>query len=145
MKHEMRRAARLTIPVCLILVAAVAARSAPVVAEIAVCLGVDAETRAPVGAATTFTPGTKRLFCYTRITGCTEPTAVEHVWYRAGETVARIRLDVGSSDWRTWSSKRLLRSWAGDWEIKVLDAEGLVLASSAFRIEPAASATGEGE
>ena len=57
-----------------------------------------------------------------------------HAWYHEGETRARVDLPVGSLSWRTWSSKRILPSWTGRWEVKVLDAEGTVLGAAAFEI-----------
>ena len=63
------------------------------------------------------------------------PDTVTHVWYHEGKTMARVDLNIGSADWRTWSSKRILPSWTGSWEVKVLDADGMVLASAGFVVE----------
>ena len=107
----------------------------PAVAEIGVGTGFDRETRSLVGEATVFPAGTATIYCRTRITGAVEPTTVTHVWYHEGRTLARVELAVGSSDWRTYSSKRLLATWTGRWEVKVLDAAGTVLDGVSFTVE----------
>lgn len=135
MRRSFRHMAWLPLLVALF-AAPLAATAAVSVPEIVVCLDVDRATRAPVGAAEVFAADVGQLYCFTRIEDAAAPTAVEHVWYRDGETVARVSLDVGAKSWRTWSSKRVKSSWTGAWEVKVLDEAGLVLASVAFRIEP---------
>ena len=96
--------------------------------------GIDRETRALTGEATTFEAGLERVFCRMHITGAAAPTTVTHAWYLEGKTMAQVELNVGSANWRTWSSKRLLPTWTGFWEVKVLDQTGKVLASSSFEI-----------
>ncbi len=113
---------------------------APVVAvEVMFGTDVDRAARAIVGqtdefAADGFSAEEGRVFCLTRIQNLEAPVAVTHVWYREGKTMARVELTVGSSDWRTWSSKRVLPAWTGNWEVKVLDANGMVLASAGFTV-----------
>ena len=104
----------------------------PRLAEAAVCLSV--EERAPVGADDTFPAGTERLFCFTDVRGAEGETIV-HVWIHEGTTRARVELDIGADRWRTWSSKRLLPSWTGSWEVKVMTAAGAVLETLAFTVE----------
>lgn len=109
----------------------------PSVTEIVVCRDVDRETRSPVGVAERFCVDDGPLTCFTRITGAVDPTVVTHVWYHEGETRSRIELPVRSIEWRTWSRKTMLPSWTGRWTVKILDAEGLVLASIEFVVDPA--------
>ena len=95
----------------------------------------DRETHSLVGTATTFPAGVERLWCRTRILGAAEPVTITHVWYRDGKTMARVELDVRSSDWRTVSSKLLLPDWTGRWEVKVLDAAGTILRAESVTVE----------
>lgn len=106
-----------------------------VVAEMAFGTGFDRQTRSLVGEAETFDAGTETIYCRTLITGAAEPTTVTHVWYHDGTTVAHVELHVGSPSWRTFSSKKLLPGWTGDWEVRVTDAHGTLLRSETFRIE----------
>ena len=108
--------------------------SSPIQVELGFGTGIDRETRGLTGQSETFAAGIERVFCRMHITGATAPTTVNHVWYRDGKTMAQVELNVGSANWRTWSSKRLLPSWTGFWEVKVLDQTGKVLASASFEI-----------
>ncbi len=101
---------------------------------------VDRASRALVGESTEFAAegfsaeeGT--VFCLTRINNMSAPATVTHVWYHEGKTMARVELTVGASHWRTWSSKRILPAWTGNWEVKVLDADGMVLATGGFTVQ----------
>jgi len=75
------------------------------------------------------------VICLSRVMNMTPPAIVTHVWYHEGKTMSRIDLKVGSADWRTWSSKRILPAWRGRWEVKVLDDEGMVLSSAGFVVD----------
>jgi len=83
-------------------------------------------------AASEFSAEEGQVYCLTRVMNLDHPETVTHVWYHEGKTMARVELMVGSADWRTWSSKRILPAWTGSWEVKVLDVNGMVLASAGF-------------
>ncbi len=117
----------------------VAADGPAAAVEVMFGTGVDRATRSIEGktgefAADGFSAEEGRVFCLTRIQNLEAPAAVTHVWYHEGKTMARVELTVGSADWRTWSSKRILPAWTGNWEVKVLDANGMVLASAGFTV-----------
>ena len=76
-----------------------------------------------------------KLYCFTRIVGAQEDTVVTHVWYYQDAELARVTLPVRSSDWRTYSSKRFLPQWAGQWRVVVLDGEGNEIATVPFLLE----------
>ncbi len=76
-----------------------------------------------------------KLFCFTRIVGATEETSVVHVWYYQGQEMARVSLPVKSADWRTYSSKRFLPQWTGEWRVAVLDSQQRELAAMTFVLE----------
>ncbi len=97
--------------------------------------GIDRETRSLTGENTVFPAGQDRVYCRMHILNAQAPTTVTHAWFWNGKTMAQVELNVGSANWRTWSSKRLLPSWTGNWEVKVLDQAGKVLASATFEIQ----------
>jgi len=101
------------------------------VEDAAVCLSV--EERQAVGTAERFASDVGELACFTRITGG-EGQAVVHAWIHEGTTRARVELNVGSDSWRTWSTKQILPSWTGNWEVKVMTPEGQVLQTIAFTV-----------
>lgn len=119
----------------------VAAEEVPaVLVDLAFGAEVDRATRTLVGesaefAADGFSAEDGRVFCLTRVRNMAAPATMTHVWYYEGKTMARVELTVGSADWRTWSSKRVLPAWVGNWEVKVLDASGMVLATAGFTIK----------
>jgi len=76
-----------------------------------------------------------KLFCFTRVVGAEEDTSITHVWYYQGQEMARVSLPVRSPDWRTYSSKRFLPEWSGDWRVTVLDSEQRELTSMTFVLE----------
>ena len=45
---------------------------------------------------------------------------IEHVWLLNGEEQARVELNIGSFNWRTYSSKRLNYLLEGDWQVQVV-------------------------
>ncbi len=104
------------------------------VPEVVFGTDVDRERLTVIGPATEFPAATDRIFCLTRIVGAKTETQVTHIWYHEGKTKAKVILRVGSSNWRTYSAKRLLPSWTGHWEVKVLDENGEVLATASFEV-----------
>lgn len=111
------------------------ASEAGALVEIAFGTDIDRDNRELVGETAVFDAGIEKIFCLSRIQGLEAPTSVTHVWYRDGKTMARVDLNVGSSNWRTWSSKRLLPDWTGRWEVKILDSDGRVLGNGGFEVK----------
>ncbi len=93
------------------------------------------ERQMPVDRVEVFAADYGKLFCFTRIVGAQENTQITHVWYYHDDEMARVPLSVGSADWRTYSSKRFLPQWSGEWKVVVLDAEQNEIASIPFRLE----------
>ena len=110
-------------------VAAAQEDDSPQVADAAICLQI--EDHQPVAPADTFTVETGRLYCWTRISGGNGAPVV-HAWIHEGQTRARVELPIRSDNWRTYSSKGLLPAWTGDWEVKIMTPEGLVLETIPF-------------
>lgn len=102
--------------------------------EVAVCAAI--EERQPVGTAESFGVDIGQVFFWTKCVGATDTTAIQHVWVREGETMATVDLPVKSPEWRTWSSKKFLPSWTGNWEVRVLDSDGNIIKAVAFTVTP---------
>ena len=103
------------------------------VAEMEFCTGV--QDREPVNADTTFLNTVETVYCFTKITGATEPTTVKHIWYHNENEMASVDLNVGGDNWRTWSSKRISEDWTGKWRVDVVSASGEVLMTKGFTIQ----------
>ncbi len=102
------------------------------VTEIKTCTGV--ENREPVGEDSTFSRDVERVYCFTVIEGAETRTAINHVWYHGEEKRADVSLNVRPGRWRTWSSKRIVAEWTGDWRVDVEAEDGTVLESMVFTI-----------
>jgi len=92
------------------------------------------EDRQPIGPGTSFSGDVEQLYCFTAINGAEGETSVNHVWYYNDVEMARVNLSVRAATWRTWSSKRIMPYWVGQWRVDVESADGNVLASKAFSV-----------
>lgn len=106
--------------------------AAPTVDELSVCTAV--EDRQPVGVNTEFGSDVGTLFCFTKVSGAAADSSISHVWYYNDKEMARIKLNVRADAWRTWSSKKIVEDWVGNWRVDVESAAGSVLKSQAFTI-----------
>jgi hypothetical protein len=103
-----------------------------VVEDIQICTSV--ENRQPVGVNTSFSKDIGQLYCFTRLSSSQDTTSIFHVWYYNDKEMFRIELDVNAKTWRTWSSKRIIDTWTGEWRVDVLSSDGNVLTSKQFTI-----------
>jgi hypothetical protein len=90
--------------------------------------------REPQSVDTVFSNRTEQVVCFTQIEGASEETRIEHVWIHEGEERARVSLPVRSASWRTYSTKKLLPEWTGDWKVEIRDSAGNVLKSVEFKV-----------
>jgi len=97
-------------------------------------LGTGVVDHRPVDVRRDFEEGTVASFL-TRVRGGAPGRTIFHAWIREGRLVQRIRLRLGSPDWRTYSTKTL---WgAGDWAVEARDENDRALARIEFRCLPA--------
>ena len=75
--------------------------------------------------------GLSRVYFFTDIKDRTGDTFT-HTWYRNGKKVVKVRTPIGSDTWRCSSSKYLDKTMEGDWEVKVTDKKGELVASGSF-------------
>ena len=98
-----------------------------------VSVGTGIENRALVGAAETFPVATGKLFCQSRVSNASG-SEIEHVWYKGDMEMARVKLMVSGSPWRTHSSKNIGEDGAGEWRCDVVH-DGKVIQSAKFKVE----------
>jgi len=94
------------------------------------------ENRNPLGVADVFVDTTEQIYCHTTLEGAAEPVKVWHLWYHNDQAKASIRLDIKGSHWRTWSLKKIIPAWAGQWRVDVVKADGTILGSKKFLVKP---------
>jgi hypothetical protein len=59
---------------------------------------------------------------------------LQHLWLHNGEPVARVKIPVNVQNQSSYSSKFINRQMTGDWEARVVDAEGRLLAQATFSV-----------
>jgi type II secretory pathway predicted ATPase ExeA len=96
----------------------------------------DVVNRRPLIAGTSFKSSVYTLYCFTKIASTQSPTEIRHIWYFGETEKARVRLPVKSSNWRTYSSKRIRSHEIGDWHVEVLGPQGELLQTLRFEITP---------
>jgi hypothetical protein len=109
------------------------AGAAKAAATAEVSVGTSIADRTLAGAAESFPKGTEKLYCFSKVTGA-ENSEIEHVWYKGDAEQGRVKLKVGGSPWRTYSSKTLGAEGSGDWRCDVVQ-DGKVLQSVKFKVE----------
>ena len=95
----------------------------------------DVIDRTPVGANDMFVQETPKVYCFCRVVGAQAGSRITHNWYYNGVLKASVKLNVGSSDYRTWSSKTLHPGWEGEWMVEILSDDGKPLDSIVFIIK----------
>ena len=102
-------------------------------ATVEVSVGTAVADHAITGAAESFPKGTAKLYCLSKVTGAAD-SEVEHVWYKGDAEQGRVKLKIGGSPWRTYSTKTLGDDASGDWRCDVVQ-NGTVLQSVKFKVE----------
>ncbi len=85
----------------------------------------------PVDNVSVLTNDITRVTYFTEIVGMAGQT-IAHRWEYNGKVVLEKRLEVGSSHWRAYSSKKLDPAWLGEWKVSVVDAAGGTLSVNTF-------------
>lgn len=98
-------------------------------------ISTDIVDREPVGVSQNFS-GSKidKLYCFTEILTDNFPTKIVHIWLYNDNIIAEVPLNVNSSKWRTYSSKRILPSWSGRWKVEVYSEDGALIGSKSFNV-----------
>jgi hypothetical protein len=104
--------------------------SSVTVNEMVFCRGID--QKKPVDISTHFPDSVERVFCYTKLSNTQDHTSISHVWYYNDTQMAIVDLAVNASSWRTWSSKRIVKEWAGTWRVDIISASGKIICSDEF-------------
>ncbi len=101
------------------------------VAEAVMCR--DVQDREPVDAGDSFSSDIGKVWCWSKIKDG-KGTTIKHVYYHEGDEKAAVELAIRSPLWRTYSSKRVLPSWTGQWRVDIVGEDGEILKSLEFTI-----------
>jgi len=101
------------------------------VGQIHVCK--DVIDLSPIEVDSSFDAYVGKLFCFTKIVDVTSPpTQIYHVWFYENAEIARVPLDIGGTQWRTYSSKIISPSMVGNWQVLVLGPDENIIESVEF-------------
>ena len=115
----------------LVLLTAIGVSSAETkVARIAVASEI--VNREPAQTNNIFKSDVGRIYCFTEITTDQAPTGIVHVWSYKDKIMAEVPLQVGAARWRTYSSKKIVNQWQGNWKVEVYSDQGDLLNSIEF-------------
>jgi len=93
--------------------------------------------RRPVNINNKFPSTNHRVYCFTVVQNLGRPVHISHFWYRNGEFMARVPMEVGfSSSWRCWSYITLKNGFEGDWKVVVRGPDNQELEEIEFFILP---------
>jgi hypothetical protein len=88
---------------------------------------------APIEVDSSFDAYVGKLFCFTKIVNvAAPPTQIYHVWFYENAEIARVPLDIGGTQWRTYSSKVISPSMVGNWQVLVLGPDENIIESVEF-------------
>jgi len=89
------------------------------------------EDKEPVSELKKITADNTRVYYFTELTGLNGHT-ITHRWEHNGQVMAEISFQIGANRWRTWSSKNMVASWTGVWQVSVLDEGGNIMELARF-------------
>jgi len=108
-----------------------AAAFAVEVAEVVMCR--DVVEREPVEPGDSFPADVGKVWCWSKIKDG-RATVIKHVYYHNNKKMATVELFMGSALFRTWSSKRIMQDWKGEWRVDIVDDNDNLLKSLEFTI-----------
>jgi hypothetical protein len=101
--------------------------------QMEICTGI--EDRQPAGSDTSFVKTVGQLYCFVKVSGQSDSTSISHVWFYDGKEMAKVDLSIKGKIWRTWSSKRIIEEWVGNWKVEVTSNTGDILMTKEFTIK----------
>lgn len=100
-----------------------------------IAIATDIVNREPLGVSEIFSANINKLYCFTEVRTDKFPTKVVHIWLYDNNIIAEVPLEINGHKWRTYSSKRILPSWEGEWKVEVYAEDGKLIGSKSFTIK----------
>jgi hypothetical protein len=104
-----------------------------VVSKMEICTTI--ENREPVDTDSVFNSNVGQLYCFTKLTSTQDTSSISHVWLHGDKEMAKVGLTMKAKAWRTWSSKKIIPAWTGQWRVQVQKADGTVVSEKSFTIK----------
>jgi|GEM_PF-745336 len=97
-----------------------------------VCL--DVEGGNSVLAKSAFNKNIDYLYCHTTVSGPKDGFDIYHRWFHRGEQVGEFRLSGNGRHSKLWSKKEMSYKKAGDWQVQIMDENGVQLGVVKFSL-----------
>lgn len=91
------------------------------------------ENREPMDEIVSIDKNQERIYFFTEFTGL-KGKIIKHRWEYKGKSMGEVNFNVGSNQWRCYSSKNLLPEWTGIWTVSIIDENNDVLAETYFEV-----------
>ena len=75
-----------------------------------------------------------RVYYWTKILGAKEPVMITHQWFYKDKLMVKVPLNIQHEKHRTWSYKTIMPEWTGQWKVKTVDKNNVVLNEKNFVI-----------
>jgi len=92
---------------------------------------IDREPIGSIDSITTDTNGVAAIYAFSEVTDMSGRTLYYH-WYINEEQVAKVRVNVGTDSWRSYSSKYIDKNMKGAWLVELRTRDGQELARAKF-------------
>jgi len=90
--------------------------------------------REPSKKAAVFRNGIERIYCFTVLDKVHDNSVIYHNWYKRDRLSSKIKLNVKSPKWATFSSIQLRDYDNGPWRVDITDVDGNILKVVRFSI-----------
>lgn len=101
--------------------------------KIKFCLGI--ENKKPISESLKFKNDVGKIYCWSLFEKVKEDMEIEHIWYYQNKIITKMKLNIKSPKYVTWSLKNISKSQKGNWKVVVVDKIGNVLTSACFIVE----------
>jgi len=95
----------------------------------------DVTAREPSGEAKVFPSSAGEVYFFTQLVDIGPAVDIYHVWLHEGVEAARVPLNVEGPSWRTWSKKKIIPQYKGNWTVEVRTFDDKVLLAASFLVE----------
>ena len=91
------------------------------------------ENREPVDEIVSLDKNRERIYFFTELTGL-KGKVIKHRWEFQDKVMGVVNFNVGSDQWRCYSSKNLSPEWTGIWTVTIVDEKDNVLTQTYFEV-----------
>ena len=104
----------------------------PELGQAVMCEGI--KNHRPHNPSVLFSVNRKKVFCFTEFKAVSKSTYIFHNWYRRDTFVAKVKLDLKTPRWSTYSNLSIRDTDNGPWRVEITDMDGNIFYVLRFSI-----------